>query len=61
LVLIVSILMNVWTTQWSMEFANSRAWTGLDGAGAAAIIAAVEVPALYFFKWALATVERIMS
>ena len=60
-VLIVAIGMLLWVTWWSMKFASSQAWTGLDGAGAAAIIAAVQVPATYFAKWALATVERIMS
>ena len=61
LVLVLSLAMLVWVTNWSMVFANTKVLNGSEGLGAAAVIAAVQVPASFFAKWAFEIFERIVK
>ena len=60
-VLMIALSMLVWVTHWSMGFANSKTLVGSEGVGVAAVIAAVQVPASFFAKWAFEVFERIVK
>ena len=60
-VLMIALAMLVWVTHWSMDFANIKALSGSEGVGVAAVIAAVQVPASFFAKWAFEVFERIVK
>lgn len=58
IVLIAAVGMLFWVTHWSMEFSRSGLMPGLD---MAAVIAAVQVPASFFAKWAFETYAGIFK
>ena len=57
-VLISAIYFLWYVTQWSFGFAASKLY---DGTGTAAIIAAVQVPASFYAKWAFDTYKDIVK
>ena len=57
-VLISAIYFLWYVTQWSFGFAASSKF---DGTGTAAIIAAVQVPASFYAKWAFDTYKDIVK
>ncbi len=57
-VLMTSVGMLMWVTWWSMKYANSNGGTGAD---VALVIAAVQVPASFYAKWAFETFKDIVK
>jgi hypothetical protein len=58
LVVSIALVMLWWVTRWSFEFSSSSKF---DGTGTAAVIAAVQVPATFFIKWAFETWKDIIK
>lgn len=57
-VLLTSVAMLIWVTWWSMKYANSSVQSGAD---VALVIAAVQVPASFYAKWAFETYKDIVK
>jgi membrane protein YdbS with pleckstrin-like domain len=57
-VLVSAITMLWWVTHWSMHYAASSALTGAD---VAMVIAAVQIPASLYAKWAFETYKDIVK
>ena len=53
-----SVAMLIWVTWWSMRYANSSYDSGAD---VALVIAAVQVPASFYAKWAFETFKDIVK
>lgn len=54
-----ALAMLFWVTTWSMAYAASALAVHANGMESAAVIAAVQVPASFFAKWACEIYERI--
>jgi len=57
-VVLTAIGMLVWVTAWSIQYASSK---NLAGADVALVIAAVQVPASFYAKWAFETYKDIIK
>ena len=57
-VVLTAIGMLVWVTNWSIQYANSKTGAGAD---VALVIAAVQVPASFYAKWAFETYKDIIK
>ena len=57
-VVLTAISMLTWVTHWSIQYANSK---NLAGADVALVIAAVQVPASFYAKWAFETYKDIIK
>ena len=60
--LALALWMLYWVTTWSMEYASNALVGRSSGTDVAAVIAAVQVPASFFAKWAFETfTNRVKS
>lgn len=58
MVVAIALGMLWWVTRWSFEFSHVSKF---DGTGTAAVIAAVQVPATFFIKWAFETWKDLIK
>jgi len=57
-VVVTAVGMLLWVLHWSFQYANSRTGAGAD---VALVIAAVQVPASFYAKWAFETYKDIIK
>ena len=57
-VVLTAIGMLVWVTNWSIQYVNSKTGAGAD---VALVLAAVQVPASFYAKWAFETYKDIIK
>ena len=58
-VVLTAIGMLVWVTHWSIKYANANVYSA--GSDLALVIAAVQVPASFYAKWAFETYKDIIK